>query len=405
MIKKRQLIFGMVFVIMSVAAVPHLSQAKILYSYYNSVLTPTSSDVYLVLYDKDTLEREIVLTREIYARQCMQTPTEFRTVEMDDALITKVLFSYGTQNYVINYPDAVQLDNYVYMVAAANDTKTHDYSFFISYSNDSGDSWSDIKWIYNTTLSAAEFLKFDSVVMNNQLYIYYSYNVSSQLNTNVTIVDLPSLTVSAVETTGDYFGEDFELYVYDDKLYVVSTDPVNPSLLRFAYSTNGLDLSLQQTRITPPEQNVTHYNPTLTRWKNGFFIIAEDQHWAVIQQKELGEIFLWGFWIEDVGKENTMSAIHKLGSSKYDGYYEKDASVTVVNGQLFVSCTQDKSSQSQQGYPNIAFFFSTDGVSWTHQFMGTYSLITNPGIIFAIATVGVFIVTLPTVVFLQKRKK
>ena len=126
---------------------------------------------------------------------------------------------------------------------------------------------------------------------------------------------------------------------------------------------------------------------------------------AVIQQKELGEIFLWGFWIEDVGKENTMSAIHKLGSSKYDGYYEKDASVTVVNGQLFVSCTQDKSSQSQQGYPNIAFFFSTDGVSWTHQFMGTYSLITNPGIIFAIATVGVFIVTLPTVVFLQKRKK
>lgn len=405
MIKRRHVLFIFVFVILSIASVPHTSQAKILNAYYNTDLTPTPSDIYLLFYDKDAKEKEIIITREIYARQCMQTPTAFRTVEMDDALVTKVQFDYGAQTFLVMHPEGVYTDEYVYMVTGANDTKTQEISFFVTYSNDSGVTWSDMHFIYNTTLTSANLYQYVPVIIEDNLYIYYTYKSSVFPFTNVTIVDLSTLEVLDVLQLQDFFGKDFDLYYHNNKLYIVSTDPTDKDYVRFTYSEDGYNISDIESRIPSLDRNVTLHNPTLTYWKDGFYIVAEDMHDAIIHQKEVSELYLWGVWIEDVGKTVSPSDISKLGSQEYDGYFEKDASITVVNNQLFVSCTQDKSAAGLQGYPDIAFFFSADGKTWTHQFMGSKSLISNPGVIFAIATVIVFAVTVPVVLVIQKRMK
>jgi len=382
---------------------PNVTQAKLIYGYTLARLSEPVNGVYIVVYEKIGYEKDIVILREIHARRCYKTPTVFKTTETDDPLITLGHFTYNDTEYLIKDLATLTINDKVYVFTVVNDTQSKNVSFFATYTNDTGFTWIDMEIITNTTVSDTNYKNFDVTYFNNKILLAYSYRIVKKNYTQVITINPQTLKVEDKTSVSNYFGDDFKLFTYENKMYLVSTDPDNGKVVRFTYSADGYNLSNIVTTIQPPYSNITSFNPTIIRWNNGFYIIGVDQHWGIVQHKALGEYFLWGRWIKDVGQNDTISNYNVLGNKDFDGYYQRDPSASTYAGNIFVVFEEGRSITT--GLPNMNFLFSSDASLWLHEYSGSQSLIANPGIIFAVATVACFAIALPINFYIEKRKK
>jgi len=401
--KAKKLYVIPLIIFLAATTIPNVTEAKIIYGYTIGRLSDPVNGVYIMVYEKIGYEKDQVVLREIHARRCYKTPTEFRTVEMEDPLIITGRFTYNETNYLVKDLAALTLNDKVYTFAVANDSTTKKITFFATYTNDTGFTWSEIKMIANTSVSDSTYRNFDVAQLGNNIILAYSYQTGILNHTTVLTIDTQTLTVKSSVDTNDFFGIDFELLSYDDKIYLVSTNPENSRVVRFTYTTDGYNLSDTISIIQPPYSNITQFDPTITRWKNGFYIIGEDRLWGIVGQKAVSELFLWGRWIKDVGENNTISGYNVLGNKNFDGYFQKDPSANTYEGNVFVVFQEGKSIST--GLTDLNFLFSSDGDLWVHQYSGTSSLIMNPAIMFAVTTVACFAVLLPVNYYLEKKKK
>ena len=179
---------------------------------------------------------------------------------------------------------------------------------------------------------------------------------------------------------------------------------VGMTSIRFTYLLeDGINLA-SATTLEPPVGDTDVLNPTIIFWNDGFYIIGQDRHFTFINQVQLFELHLWGVWIEDVGRDSTIIIYPVLGKSYHDGFYEQRSILSTYEDDLIVVYERGHSTGSG-GLPDIGFFFSDDGSQWTTKYLGEMSIFTNIGFIFFVATIGVFIVVLPSYIFIKKRKK
>ncbi|MCK4845159.1 MAG: hypothetical protein KAS95_05775, partial [Candidatus Heimdallarchaeota archaeon] len=201
----------------------------------------------------------------------------------------------------------------------------------------------------------------------------------------------------------EYMGLDFDLYEHDGKIYVVYSDVLRGQI-KFTYlKEDGVNLT-DATIIEPPVGYTNVLNPAIVFWNEGFYIIGQDEHSTIVEQAELFELHLWGVWIEDVGRDTTMIRYDVIGKTYHDGFYEQKTLLSTYLDDL-VAVYERGDSSLGGGLPDIGFFFSDDGEQWTTKYLGKMSIYTNLGFIFFVATIGVFIVVLPSYIFIKKSKK
>lgn len=422
----RKLPLIMIISMLVLSSIPSGVQALKIYGYYGFAFTEGNDQEYVLVYKKDIVETDIVQDREIYSRRIYKTPTEFRTeYEEDDVKISQLEFEIDDHKYFIMNTSLVKHNEVVYLMVAARDLTSNKLVIYATYTEDNGNSWQkfsteteigtlDYTSIITSDISFTSFYCFDSVVFQGNITLVYTFR--DGIRGNSTIVsfnpDLTSLEFKmANEQLGEneytkkdayYMGLDFDLHEHEDRIYVVYSDV--RGYIRFTYLLeDGVNLA-RATIIDPPVGDTDIFNPTLVFWNDGFYIIGQDKHSTFVNQVQLFELHLWGVWIEDVGRETTMVENPIIGKNYHDGFYEQKSLLTTYLDDLVVVYERGDSSKGG-GLPDIGFFFSDDGEQWTTKYLGDMSLFKNIGFIFFVATIGVFIVVLPSYIFIKKSKK
>ena len=408
------------------SSIPSGVQALKIYGYYGFAFTEGNDQEYVLVYKKDIVETDIVQDREIYSRRIYKTPTEFRTeYEEDDVKISQLEFEIEDKEYFIMNTSLVKHNEVVYLLVAARDLTTNKLVIFATYTEDNGNSWQkfstetetgtlDYTCILTSDISYTSFYCFDSIAFQENITFVYTYRYGVERSQNSTIVsfDPTNLEVKMADEQIDedeytskdaeYMGKDFDLYEHDGKIYVVYSDVIRGHI-KFTYlKEDGVNLT-DPTIIEPPVGDTDIFNPTLVFWNEGFYIIGQDKHSTFVEQAQLFELHLWGVWIEEVGSDSPI-VVSKIGKTLHDGFYEQKTLLATYLDDLVAVYERGDSSMGG-GLPDIGFFFSSDGEQWTTKYLGDMSLFKNLGFIFFVATIGVFIVVLPSYIFIKKSKK
>ena len=414
----------MIISMLVLSSIPSGVQALKIYGYYGFAFTEGNDQEYVLVYKKDVVETDIVQNREIYSRRVYKTPTEFRTeYEEDDVKISQLEFEIEDHNYFIMNSSLVKHNEVVYLMVAARDLTTNKLAIFATYTEDNGNSWQkfstetetgtlDYTCILTSDISYTSFYCFDSVVFQGNITFVYTFRDGIRVNSTIVSFDPTNLEAKMADEQLDedeytskdaeYMGLDFDLYEHEGRIYVVYSD-VRRKHIKFTYlKEDGVNLA-EATIIEPPVGDTNILNPSIVFWNEGFYIIGQDKHSTIVEQAMLFEIHRWGVWIEEVGSDSPI-VISKIGKALHDGFYEQKSLLSTYKDNLIAVYERGDSSLGG-GLPDIGFFFSDDGEQWTTKYLGEMSLFTNLGFIFFVATIGVFIVVLPSYIFIKKSKK
>ncbi len=406
------------------SSIPSGVQALKIYGYYGYAFTEGTNQEYVLVYKKDILETDIIQNQEIFSRRVYKTPTEFRTeFEEDDVKISQLEFEIEDHTYFIMNMSLVELNSLVYLVVAARNTSSNKINIFATFTEDNGDSWQkfstetelntlDYTCILTSEVSYTSFYCFDAVAFQGNVTFVYTFRDGIRRNSTIVSFDPTGIPYKMADEPldedeytkkdADYMGLDFDLYEHSDRIYVVYSYRED---IRFTYLLeDGVNLSRDATLIEPPVGDTDIFNPTLVFWNEGFYIIGQDKHSTIVNQVEIFELHLWGVWIEDVGRDSTIVECDVVGKSYHDGFYEQKSLLSTYEEDLIVVYERGDSSMGG-GLPDVGFFFSDDGVQWTTKYLGDVNIFTNLGFIFFVATIGVFIVVLPSYIFIKKNKK
>ncbi|NPD88933.1 MAG: hypothetical protein HGN29_09415 [Asgard group archaeon] len=404
---------------------PQTTQAVDTFSTTNVLLSPVSDGDYLMLYKHNLIRNERIANAEIKARICERTPTEFKTIEEDDASIMNWQFTPEykfpeRENPVIDYTHNTTQTAFIYyneisyLFIASENLTSHYLEFFLLYSEDNGETWSDLVFLNYTQILFSRYIWFDVTVVEHEfqekLYLACSYTGD---NTYLLYIDPVTLEVDTEELANNYFGDDFDIFRHDDLVYLVSTKLSNIPLfnateIRFTYLFETDSLYFGEIVIEAPDQRTDLYYPSLTFWDNQFLIVAQDRLLDVYDAEqgiEFEEFYLWGVLIDDMADTNPSYITVIKGNDEPDGYYRMLPSVTVYEENIFIAYLAGEGVRFGGGRPNVDFIFSTDGDVWTSQYMGQFSFFLNPGVYFAFAVVGCFAIVLPSYYFYNRYKK
>ncbi|MCG3215648.1 MAG: hypothetical protein KAS63_02960 [Candidatus Heimdallarchaeota archaeon] len=417
-VQKKLLLIVLVSLV-ALSSIPRSIQGVDLHADSAASLVEGANEEYLVVFRYDRISNDRVVEEQIRARLCKRTPTEFQTIDVNDLVVTSKDFEFSDREYSINQTELVYLDGIAYLLLAVEEIASTNLVFFIMTSEDNGLTWSNYRFLTNTSTIFTNFNWFDAVKTQNQVFIAYSFRLTSSINRTMRffVEKFPLLSPSTIEQTSVHYGDDFELFNYDNVVYLVSTDPtgLEPfSQVRLTtVSSNGMLFSGVTALMGAPENRAAYFNPSVTYWENGFFVAAHDRRldvYDVVQNISFEEYYLWGAKVEDFGPDGDLATEPTVTSivvvkEDTDGYYRMDPSVTVYLGEIFIAYTVGEGRRFGGGWPEIGFSFSKDGKTWTNDYLGTFSLFLNPGIYFAIATVGLFVLAMPCLYFYNKFRK
>ncbi|MHA1551773.1 MAG: hypothetical protein ACTSQC_07495 [Candidatus Heimdallarchaeaceae archaeon] len=391
---------------------PQTTYGAVFYTDYMPRISEGNNEEYVLIYKQDTISNDRVVFEELKSRRCRKTPTEFQTAESDDTLITLWDFVYEGREIRSNKTDLVYFNSRSYVFIATLDTTSGNLSFFATFTEDNGATWEAIQWVYNTSVRIDYFIEFGVANIDSDLFIAYSYKLNPSgtvKQTEILILDPISLDVKLSEVSADYYGDDFELYTHENNTYVVSTyeDAFTNKSVRLTYTSTGTSLNGPTVYITPLYGLVEYFEPTIVAWNDGFFVVGHDYFEDVydeVQNITFTEYILWGAYIGNIADDSTIT-YHTVVKDEAAGYTRKSPSLSTYEGQIFVAFELTEGTKLGGGRPEVAFTFSTNGNTWTDNYMGDFKIYFNPGIFFAIATVACFAIVLPVYLIVSKTRK
>ncbi len=389
------------------SSIPNYTLAIETFADYFPLLSEANAGEYILVYERDLISNEVVYDRGLYSRHIKQTPTEFQTIEVDDTYISPWSLVYENVTVDLNRTALAKYEETVYLFAAAEESNDGNLTIVATETEDNGDTWSDFVFVRNTTLPFDNFYCFDVTNKGTNLYLAYSFNQAGD-KTQVMQIDPISYAILSESQAGNFFGSDFDLYTYTDRVYITSTEPLLQDQVRVTYTTTGNGIEGPTLLIDAPQVKIDEFNPTLVRWNDGFFLAAHDKltdEFNPAQNITFDEYYLWGAWFEDVDEAGSL-VHHTVVKDVADGYFRKDPTLSIYEGRIFISYQVGEGSRfGSGGTPDITFAFSADAQTWTKDFVGKISIFLNPGAYFVIATLGCFAIALPTLHFYDKRKK
>lgn len=393
--------------VLVISSIPNYTLAIETFSDDLPQLTAGNQGEYLMVYIRNSISNEVIYDRNIFSRNIRKTPTEFQTIENNDTLVTPLRFILDDITVYINKTAIITFNEITYLFMAAHEMISGNLTFLATETTDNGRSWSDLSYFLNTTLAFDDFYNFDIAYKGENLYLAYSYNLVGD-KTQVLNIDPDDYDVLSETQAGDYFGVDLKLYSYDDRVYILSTDPLLKEQVRITYTTIGYGFEALPLFLDAPQLLTDEFNPTMVRWNDGFFMAAHDKltdEFNPAQNITFDEYYLWGAWFEDVDEPNSI-VYHTVVRDTADGYFRKDPSLEVYEGRLFLSYQYGEGSRfGSAGTPDVTFAFSADSQTWTNDFIGKISVFLNPGAYFVIATIGCFALAVPSIFFYNKFKK
>ena len=422
---KKIIVFLLIGSFLVTFVTPLSTQAVDTYSTTNGRLTQVGDGDYLMVYKHNTIRNERIAIAEIRARICERTPTEFKTIEEDDVSVMNWEFTPEykfpqfedpviSPTHSANQTALVYHEGISYLFIASENLTSHNLEFFLLHSEDNGATWSDLIFLNYTQIDFDRFVWFDASIINqlleDQLYLALSF---TEGYTRVLYIDIDTLEVENEELASDYFGDDFSLLLHNERIYIVSTilpavEIYNATEIRFTYTADGIELYFNQIVIEAPQQRTDLYYPTITFWDNQFLIIAQDRLLDVYDAEQgiqFEEFYLWGVLIDDITDSTPKYVTVIKGSDEPDGYYRMLPQVTVYEDNIFLAYIAGQGSRFGGGNPDVDFAFSTDGETWTSQYMGQFSFFLNPGVYFAFGVIGCFAIVLPVYYFYTRYKK
>ncbi|MHA1115940.1 MAG: hypothetical protein ACTSRR_10070 [Candidatus Heimdallarchaeaceae archaeon] len=415
----KKIVLLSIFILLLNAFNPYVAKAKILYHEKSPYFIETSPEQYLLIYTKIGYDADRVVSSEIYARPCYETVTEFKTHDTEEIEITPTTFVINKTSFKVQKTDAIYYNGRTMVLFAIQRNDTDFTYFFMKYSDDDGKTWSDYVELGNSTVFNKDFVWFDSAILNNELVIFFSYEVKvivhTRVLTSIVHFDLQTFKNSTEVTSASIsLGRDFNLYSYNNLLYITYTED---NLVKLTSTVDGssfssgisvgapFQLDLADANLTEVvAQDVGLLYPSLTRWNDGFYVVAQDISNTTIHKVNRYEMFLWGFWVEDITKEETLE-FHNISSPLHDDYYERVPEVTTFKDNVVVATEQGPSVKSSLQTPEIAFFFSKDGYRWTTSYFGVYTFLNNPAIYYFIGTLALFVVVFTVNFIFSKVKK
>ncbi|MHA1418833.1 MAG: hypothetical protein ACTSVO_05960 [Candidatus Heimdallarchaeaceae archaeon] len=391
---------------------PQSTQGVVFYTDFMPHLAEGNSEEYVLIYKYDTISNNRIIFEELKSRRCRRTPTEFQTAESEDTLIISWDFTYEGRAISSNKTDLIYFNSRSYVFIAAEDRTSGNLSFFATFSEDNGETWNDIKWVFNSSIDINYFIEFGAANLATDLFIAYSYKINpagSVKRTEILTIDPISLEVETADVSTDYYGDDFDLLTHENVIYVVSTyeDFFTERSVRVTSTTTGTSLPGSTAYLMSPYNLVDFFEPAIVAWNDGFFIVAHDlieDIFDEIQNITFTEHILWGAFVGNLADPNTIT-YHNVVKEEAEGYTRKSPSLSTYEGQIFLAFELTEGTKLGGGRPEVAFSFSTNGNKWTDNFMGDFKIYFNPGIFFAIATVACFAIVLPVYVITSKTKK
>ncbi|MFW9852462.1 MAG: hypothetical protein ACFFDS_05945 [Candidatus Thorarchaeota archaeon] len=430
MLKKIVITFFLCFVVLSM--VPYTSQGIIFHSSTKGLLTPVANNVYLLTYKDATISNDHIISNDLRARRCLETPTEFQTIESNDSLITNYEIEYPL-NYVpddheathlINQTALVYFNEIAYVFMAAEQVDNGNLTFFLSYSEDDGVTWSDLIWLYN---SSAQFLNYywldasHTSTTTNRLVLAYSYERAPTYIDATRVLTINPSNLQIVDTfdliDANFYGTDFEFFFDENgnQLYCTMTDLMREQVKIARINTLDFTFFTGVTNFVDPvhvrngaEVNITLFHPSLTYWdlEEKYVLVAQDtliDIYDIAQGIVFEEYFLWAAVLDQITSSPTR--YFNVSKALSDGYYRMEPSVSIYEDYLFVAFEVGEGHRYGGGWPDVAFSFSKDGKIWTDNYLGGFTFYSNLGTYFALATVGCFAIVLPTYYFISKNRK
>ena len=398
------------FIIFSIF--PQSTYGVVFYTDYMPNISEGNNEEYVLIYKYDTISNDKVVFEELKSRRCRRTPTEFQTTESDDTLIISWDFVYEGRKIRSNRTDLVYFNSRSYVFIAAHDTASGNLSFFVTYSENNGATWENIQWVFNTSVRINYFLEFGVANLGSELFLAYSYKINPSGTvkfTKILTLDPLSLDVELSDISTDFYGYDFELYAHENNIYVVSTyeDAFTNKSVRLTYTSTGTSFDGPTVYLTSPYGLVEYFEPTIVAWNDGFFVAGHDLIEDIYDEAQnitFTEHILWGAYIGNIADDTTIT-YHTVVKDEAGGYTRKSPSLSTYEGQIFLAFELTEGTKLGGGRPEIVFSFSTNGNTWTDNYMGDFKIYFNPGIFFAIATVVCFAIVLPVYLILSKTKK
>ncbi len=393
--------------VLVISSIPNYTLAVETFADDLPLLAKGNQEEYMMIYVRSSISREVIYDRNVFSRNIRKTPTEFQTIENDDTVVTPLRFELDDITVHINKTAIITYNDKTYLFMAVHERISDNLTFLVTDTTDNGRTWSDLNYFLNTTLAFDGFYNFDVAYRGENLYLAYSYNQEGD-KTKVFNIDSEDYAVLSESQAGNYFGVDFKLYPYDGRVYILSTEPFLKRQVRITYTTTGNGFEGPTLLFDAPQLLTEEFNPTMVRWNDGFFMAAHDKLTDVFNPEQnitFDEYSLWGAWFEDVDEPNSIE-YHTVVTDKADGYFRKDPTLEVYEGRLFLSYQYGEGSRfGSAGTPDIVFAFSSDSQTWTNDFIGKISVFLNPGAYFAIATIGCFVLIVPSLYFYNKYKK
>ena len=286
-VQKKLLLIVLVSLV-ALSSIPRSIQGVDLHADSAASLVEGDNEEYLVVFRYDRISNDRVVEEQIRARLCKRTPTEFQTIDVNDLVVTSKDFEFSDREYSINQTELVYLDGIAYLLLAVEEIASTNLVFFIMTSEDNGLTWSNYRFLTNTSTIFTNFNWFDAVKTQNQVFIAYSFRLTSSINRTMRffVEKFPLLSPSTIEQTSVHYGDDFELFNYDNVVYLVSTDPtgLEPfSQVRLTtVSSNGMLFSGVTALMGAPENRAAYFNPSVTYWENGFFVSKGGWEWDLV---------------------------------------------------------------------------------------------------------------------------
>lgn len=398
------------FMIFSI--LPQTSQGVVFYTDFMPVLGEGNDGEYVLVYKYDTISNEQVVDEDLKSRRCVSTPTEFQTVEADDTHVSEWDFTYEGRPIETNQTDTIYLDSKNYLFLATEDRFSDNLTFFVFVTEDNGINWGEVQWVYNTTVKMNMFLGFGVSYTATNIVVAYSYKINpagTVKRTEVLKLSRTSLGFVSNSYSSEYYGDDFDLINENDVIYIASTytGTGDQKYVRVTSTIDGITLQLSNIMLIPPYNLAEQFEPSIIAWNDGFFVVAHDLIEDIFDETQnitFTEYMLWGASFSSLSEPDSVSN-HTVIKSVSDGYYRKSPSLSVYRNQIFLAFELGEGTRLGGGRPEIAFSFTANGNTWTDNYMGTFTIYFNPGILFAIATVGCFIIVLPVYLIISKTKK
>ncbi len=390
---------------------PQTTSGVVFYTDFMPHLAEGGNEEYVLIYKYDTISNDKVVFEHLKSRICRRTPTEFQTAESDDTLIITWDFTYEGRAIESNKTDIIYFNDRSYVFIAAEDTTSGFLSFFVTFSEDNGATWEDIQLLTNTTVIIDYFLGFGAANLATDLFIAYSYKINpsgSITRSEILTIDPISLDVELSAISNDYYGDDFNLYADENIIYVVSTyEDASERFIRLTSTSNGTDFDEAEALLAPPYGLADYFEPTVVAWNKGLFVVGHDLIEDIFDEEQnitFTEYLLWGYYVGDIADSETW-VDKTVVKDEAAGYTRKSPSLSTYMGQIFLAFELTEGVKLGGGRPEVAFSFSTNGNTWTDNYMGDFTVYFNPGIFFAIATVACFAITLPVYLIVSKAKK